>query len=905
MIDGATIELVRLVRRGLDYSKKDVTVNVEVIYADHLDFPSVTICNQNKFRMTSSMELNLYKFLSNVYSSNGNNNVSFDQNLPKDLINNIEYIYDFSRHKQSNLIFNCYWAGEKCPGEYITKSITDYGICYTFNSPSSLKQTKSLTVTESGLNNALSLLLNLEQYEYMPGPDNDAGVKIFLHDDYKRPLMSDLGFAVAAGMHTLVGIKRTESESLGDPFGKCIKSNYKSHAECIDHCRLRASANICKCTPYEASAILTEPNQSYKRLCSIIENYGCIRTSLDKIKKDKNNCSCSVPCKQIIYEPNLSFSAISQFEADKVILGNVNRMETLKEEYLNVLEIGEKKIEKKYNLNYKFIEPFVKDMKLFLSYFKSTHKIYKSNEFFNGIGISLIESLSTDISNLTENFLRIENAVHSARMIELYEIFMQMFDTTKYFKERLFGPILIQKTFLNFDLEDCISTIETIDLSESSATCNNFMKHFRFSVFNSLSSNFKEFWIIALREAEIFLGNSDTVHHFQSEYIMEIERIFGMDKTNAKLPYETNCKQFFTNLLFEQEFLQFHGTDNNITNFEIGNRIRNVISGLFNIEEIFNDQKFQSVCLLKEKYNFFTPIHSEIWKIQNSSSDFLINSIDFKEELNSIDIIHRDVSSKVYLLELYLDKNSSITKVNITEMFELENFFIDIKTLISFYESINRQFTIFDKHVKQITKELGLLEDAVEKNLKWPYPIKDDTNLTVVYETVNEFYKIYNKSKVEYNIQHNCSEKALEKALQNSWSECFLHLADAIGHFGLKLPKVVTKSFTEIQYKYNDLHIFMAEFNEISKINKDFFLKNFAKVDVFYKEMNYQKITQQEKFGFLSLLSEVGGFMGLVLGASVITIIEFIEFFVYKIILNISENINRNKKIGNIHCENV
>ncbi|CAD5126453.1 DgyrCDS14581 [Dimorphilus gyrociliatus] len=65
----------------------------------------------------------------------------------------------------------------------------------------------NLSFTESGMNNALSLLLNLEQYEYMPGPDNDAGVKIFLHDDYKRPLMSDLGFAVAAGMNTLVGIK--------------------------------------------------------------------------------------------------------------------------------------------------------------------------------------------------------------------------------------------------------------------------------------------------------------------------------------------------------------------------------------------------------------------------------------------------------------------------------------------------------------------------------------------------------------------------------------------------------------------------------------------------------------------------------------------------------------------------
>ncbi|CAD5126951.1 unnamed protein product [Dimorphilus gyrociliatus] len=97
-----------------------------------------------------------------------------------------------------------------CKPEYISRTITEYGICYTFNSPSSQDPPTSLTVTEPGVNKALSLLFNIEQYDYMPGPENDAGIKIFLHNDYKKPRMSDLGFAVVAGMHTLIGIKQID-----------------------------------------------------------------------------------------------------------------------------------------------------------------------------------------------------------------------------------------------------------------------------------------------------------------------------------------------------------------------------------------------------------------------------------------------------------------------------------------------------------------------------------------------------------------------------------------------------------------------------------------------------------------------------------------------------------------------
>ena len=49
-------------------------------------------------------------------------------------------------------------------------------------------------------------------------------------------------------------------------------------------------------------------------------------------------------------------------------------------------------------------------------------------------------------------------------------------------------------------------------------------------------------------------------------------------------------------------------------------------------------------------------------------------------------------------------------------------------------------------------------------------------------------------------------------------------------------------------------------------------------VDIFYQELSYEEIEQNVAFEFLSLLSEIGGFLGLLLGASVLTVCELIDF---------------------------
>ena len=68
------------------------------------------------------------------------------------------------------------------------------------------------------------------------------------------------------------------------------------------------------------------------------------------------------------------------------------------------------------------------------------------------------------------------------------------------------------------------------------------------------------------------------------------------------------------------------------------------------------------------------------------------------------------------------------------------------------------------------------------------------------------------------------------------------------------------------------------EFSNYNYHNVYFHRDNFLKLDIFYKEIGYTLVSQTPAFEFISLLSEVGGFLGLLLGASVLTVCELIDY---------------------------
>ena len=65
------------------------------------------------------------------------------------------------------------------------------------------------------------------------------------------------------------------------------------------------------------------------------------------------------------------------------------------------------------------------------------------------------------------------------------------------------------------------------------------------------------------------------------------------------------------------------------------------------------------------------------------------------------------------------------------------------------------------------------------------------------------------------------------------------------------------------------------------KLNSNLLLlgrSNFLQVDLYYEDLQYQVVEEQKAFVIGSLFSEVGGFLGLLLGASIITVCELVDY---------------------------
>ena len=54
------------------------------------------------------------------------------------------------------------------------------------------------------------MTLNVEQYEYMNGPNEAAGIRILVHHQNDQPRIRDYGQVVPPGAHSLVAVQRIE-----------------------------------------------------------------------------------------------------------------------------------------------------------------------------------------------------------------------------------------------------------------------------------------------------------------------------------------------------------------------------------------------------------------------------------------------------------------------------------------------------------------------------------------------------------------------------------------------------------------------------------------------------------------------------------------------------------------------
>ncbi|XP_067385628.1 acid-sensing ion channel 1 isoform X3 [Emydura macquarii macquarii] len=112
-----------------------------------------------------------------------------------------------------------------------------------------------------------------------------------------------------------------------------------------------------------------------------------------------------------------------------------------------------------------------------------------------------------------------------------------------------------------------------------------------------------------------------------------------------------------------------------------------------------------------------------------------------------------------------------------------------------------------------------------------------------------------------------CADPALDFLLEKDNDYCICEMPCNVTRFGKELSMVKIPSKASAKYlakKYNKSEQYIGE--------------NFLVLDIFFEALNYETIEQKKAYEVAGLLGDIGGQMGLFIGASILTVLELFDY---------------------------
>ncbi|KAM8966259.1 acid-sensing ion channel 1C-like [Pelodytes ibericus] len=112
-----------------------------------------------------------------------------------------------------------------------------------------------------------------------------------------------------------------------------------------------------------------------------------------------------------------------------------------------------------------------------------------------------------------------------------------------------------------------------------------------------------------------------------------------------------------------------------------------------------------------------------------------------------------------------------------------------------------------------------------------------------------------------------CADPELDNLLKNDSSKCVCETPCNTVRYGKELSMVRIPSNASATYlarKYNKTREYIAD--------------NILVMDIFFEALNYETIEQKKAYEVAGLLGDIGGQMGLFIGASILTILEILDY---------------------------
>lgn len=287
-----------------------------------LTFPAVTVCNLNEFRRdyVNALHPNLSQVLRDVYytdpeTRNGRAecnsevaNFTTMANLTSLSLQNLSLVGSDLREQ---FIQFCSFAGRTCNVSQFAPVFTKLGLCYTFNSG---EKEPVMNSNSTGTRSGLTLVLDINQLEYVSSNNFDAGVKVAVHPQSEPPRPDDIGVGVPPGRNAFISIRQREivdntrrncraESDLSNLNFLANEYNY-SISSCRVDCLLTSTSDNCGCNV--ASDIFPPDNEVYKQRpqCNLTDI--CCQVEQYRVSQD---CDCPSACSSKTYDIFSSYSA--------------------------------------------------------------------------------------------------------------------------------------------------------------------------------------------------------------------------------------------------------------------------------------------------------------------------------------------------------------------------------------------------------------------------------------------------------------------------------------------------------------------------------------------------------------------------------------------------------------------
>ncbi|XP_062594641.1 uncharacterized protein LOC134256061 [Saccostrea cucullata] len=827
----------QIIDRVCYFISNPVTVNVQVNYNSSLIFPAVTICNQNAFKATLAAEAGRYKLIEDMFTEPENFN---SESLKKYSAGNttLKDLYLQGAHKRKDFLFKIVWMGQTLTADDFEQYVTDHGVCYTFKSSED-------KVSSPGIENGLRLTLNIEQYEYMPGPHDAAGIKMLIHDHKDIPMVHALGQAISPGSRVFVGMKVIELENLPEPHGTCQEKtleyiDFYSTDACRLDCLTKRAKKICGCR-----ALYMPHKNGEPPVCNLDQYYGCLKNVIETFPTLFHKlCSCPVSCKFRVFETDLSYGTTSDYNLRKYLSSNdtVN----LAEDLLKAREVTSRYEDSK-----------ISEVKhFFLNLTTNTEQVsYVYNRLVKMVDdlLNKINTMFTDIKShfdfkdylykyqiyiMEKNFMRARDAMEERHMhivpLAYAEYILEIEKTIRKLTDPKFQNDSF-RLFLYENLKDKIDNrIEIIERVMVNYTSLN-------NAYNTGAKIFNYQFMDTPRDHNDYAAPKilmkDSLNHnlYANQSTERYERHLNSTVKALYLCKDLAEVAYYSGVVNETELglcvEDFRFSMRNwvfarsLFYYEIIDRPKRILEEkLENFEVLWNE--FQLL---------FQNLNQSIYSIHSENADFDEDMLKPIENMNSN-------------LERYLNGNA--TKLEVSQMF-LSNTTDSILTEFQFYFQMlkNRQTSLTD----WITRLQFISKDI------WENIIYDEDSW--------EYYEFLNKTEYLTNFTEVITDL----------NESFTSILDTV-----RFSDVIGSRDAQLLSTFKSIVVHMREFKTSLKIDSSFIRDNLLQINIFYREMSYEKIHQQIAYNMFSLWCDIGGTMGLFLGASFLSIIEIIDFVLHR-----------------------